>query len=210
MVCRGYLQFVSGEEHLWSEFIYYMEKTEDGFAMSNDQERRAPSVCRSMYMCMEEIDRERAQSGWNPYAGEEEPDKKPSWLPQEILNTGTKQARLNAVPRFQVPDREALMQQEQEFEQDLQRLQSLYPKSAVLLLPYIEEACEKMEYDGSQMYLIYPPAEEPVRDEMLIMQSCENVRKPGENRTEDMIRCMLLQEMYRRRCRHTRCRRGFM
>lgn len=88
-----------------------------------------------------------------------------------------------------------------------------------------------MEYDGSQMYLIYPdremlnrivagiyeavrdllpPAEEPVRDEMLIMQSCENVRKPGENRTEDMIRCMLLQEMYRRRCRHTRCRRGFM
>ena len=76
MVCRGYLQFVSGEEHLWSEFIYYMEKTEDGFAMSNDQERRAPSVCRSMYMCMEEIDRERAQSGWNPYAGEEEPDKK--------------------------------------------------------------------------------------------------------------------------------------
>ena len=31
------------------------------------------------------------QSGWNPYAGEEEPDKKPSWLPQEILNTGTKQ-----------------------------------------------------------------------------------------------------------------------
>ena len=28
--------------------------------------------------------------GWNPYAGEEEPDKKPSWLPQEILNTGTK------------------------------------------------------------------------------------------------------------------------
>ena len=153
--------------------------------MSNDQERRTPSVCRSMYMCMEEIDRERAQSGWNPYAGEEEPDKKPSWLPQEILNTGTKQARLNAVPRFQVPDREALMQQEQEFEQDLQRLQSLYPKSAVLLLPYIEEACEKMEYDGSQMYLIYPdremlnrivagiyeavrdllpPAEEPVRD----------------------------------------------
>lgn len=231
MVCRGYSRFVSGEEHLWSEFIYYMEKTEDGFAMSNDQERRAPSVCRSMYMCMEEIDRERAQSGWNPYAGEEEPDKKPSWLPQEILNTGTKQARLNAVPRFQVPDREALMQQEQEFEQDLQRLQSLYPKSAVLLLPYIEEACEKMEYDGSQMYLIYPdremlnrivagiyeavrdllpPAEEPVRDEMLIMQSCESVRKPGENRVEDMIRCMLLQEMYRRRCRHARCRRGFM
>ena len=130
-----------------------------------------------------------------------------------------------------MPDREALMQQEQEFEQDLQRLQSLYPKSAVLLLPYIEEACEKMEYDGSQMYLIYPdremlnrivagiyeavrdllpPAEEPVRDEMLIMQSCESVRKPGENRTEDMIRCMLLQEMYRRRCRHARCRRGFM
>ena len=88
-----------------------------------------------------------------------------------------------------------------------------------------------MEYDGSQMYLIYPdremlnrivaeiyeavrdllpPAEEPVRDEMLIMQSCENVRKLGENQAEDMIRCMLLQEMYRRRCRYARCRRGFM
>lgn len=83
-------------------------------------ERRAPSVCRSMiYVYGMKIVRERAQSGWNPYAGEEEPDKKPSWLPQKILNTGTKQARLNTVPRFQVPDREALMQQEQEFEQDL-------------------------------------------------------------------------------------------
>lgn len=208
-----------------------MEKTEDGFAMGKDQERRGPRVCRSMYMRMEEIDRERVESGWNPYAGEEEPDKKPSWMPQETLNTGTEQASSNTVPRFQVPDREALMQQEQEFERDLQRLQSLYPKSVVLLLPYIEEACEKMEYDGSQMYLIYPdremlnrivaeiyeavrdlfpPAEEPKRDEMLAMQSCDRCRKPGENWVEDMIRLMLLQEMHRRRCRHTRCGRGFL
>ena len=171
--------------------------------MSNDQERRAPSVCRSMYMCMEEIDRERAQSGGIHMQERRSRIKSPRGCRRKFLNTGTKQARLNAVPRFQVPDREALMQQEQEFEQDLQRLQSLYPKSAVLLLPYIEEACEKMEYDGSQMYLIYPdremlnrivagiyeavrdllpPAEEPVRDEMLIMQSCERRPKPGRNR----------------------------
>ena len=57
---------------------------------------------------------------------------------------------------------------------------------------------------------LFPPVEEPVRDELLIMQSCEDVRKPGENWVEDMIRCMLLQEMYRRRCRYARCRRGFV
>lgn len=219
------------KEHLRPEFIYYMEKTEDGFAMSKNQERRAPRVCRSMYMQMEEIDRERAESGWNPYAGEEEKDQKPSWLPQATLNTGTEQASAgpNAVSRFRVPDQEAVMQQEQEFEQDLQRLQSLYPEPAVLLLPYVEEECEKMEYDGSQMYLTYPdremlnqmvariyeavcgqfpPAEEPKRDEMLAMLSCGHFRKPGENWAEDMIRLMLLQEMHRRRCRKKRCGRG--
>lgn len=290
--------------------------------MSKDQERRAPRVCRSMYMQMEEIDRERAESGWNPYVGEEEPvaqelqvrslayeveaeakplsqhigseapthaaagatsatmseqmpqnmplvyddtdwggaaegqnlsqnndqkdaraemtrpekespdsESRPAWLPQETLNTGTEQASPNAVPRFQMPDREMTMQQEQEFERDLQRLQTLYPDSAVLLLPYVEEECEKMEYDTSQMYLLYPdremlnqivariygavreqfpPMEEQKRDEMLAMQSCKNCQKPGENWAEDMIRLMLLQEMHRRRCRRARCGRGFL
>ena len=309
--------------------------------MSKDQEQRAPRVCRSMYMQMEEIDRERTESGWNPYAGEEEPlsrrsvpgrdvqalaqrtemqkkplsqriepeveslsqrsvpepevrqlpkqnrdpsaamptnqmpqnmplvydetdwggeadgqsppqndvqkddrtemtrtenempdsGSKPAWLPQESLNTGTEQASPNTVLRFQMPDREAVMRQEQEFEQDLRRLQSLYPKSAAMVLPYVEEACEKMEYDGSQMYLIYPdremmnqsvaqiyeavrdrfpPAEEPKRDEMLAMQSCESCQKPGEDWAEDMIRLMLLQEMHRRRCRKARCGQGFL
>lgn len=317
--------------------------------MSNDREQRGLRVCRSMYMCMEEIDRERAESGWNPYEGEEEPvtqnaqplpqrieseveplsqrsasgqnvqplsqhmepeagqevrqlsqntepeasphaatrmtsapmpanqmpqnmplvydetdwseaadgqnlpqndakkddrteitrpknempdsGSRPAWLPQESLNTGTEQATPDTVPRFQMPDREAGMRQEQEFERDLQRLQSLYPESAILLLPYIEEECEKMEYEGSQMYLIYPdreilnqivariyeavreqfpPAEEPKRDEMLSMQSCESCQKPGEDWAEDMIRLMLLQEMHRRRCRKARCGRGVL
>lgn len=119
------------------------------------------------------------------------------------------------------------MEAAMESERDLRMLQSMFPQTAKMLLPHIEEACDKMEYEGSMMYDQYPDAEtvrriqesilakvadqfpqqqEEAPDEMLMMQVPGGRR--GQNWPNDLIRVLLLQEMHHRRCRHRGCR-GF-
>ncbi len=45
---------------------------------------------------------------------------------------------------------------EMQTERDFRMLQSMYPDAAKELLPYIEEECDRMEYDGSAMFDEYP------------------------------------------------------
>lgn len=252
-----------------------------------------PRVCRGMYMRAEEIDRERAMSGWNPYVGEEEPMERtageqmpqpmpltrseedawsrqpspseagpnqrmasPGWAQmandgrmmdgrwegssgsmagngamtesRSMAGNGAMAENAAMAGRACAMEREQAMSEEQAMEQDLRRLQTMYPEAAKRLLPYVEDACDKLEYAGSEMYMehpdqeavlrlgetIYeqvkeqfPPMSEPEPDEVLSMQFERNRRRPGQNWVQDMIRVMLLQEMHRRRCRYGRCRR---
>ena len=39
---------------------------------------------------------------------------------------------------------------------DYDYMKSIYPDAAKRVLPYIEEECDRMEYDGSMMYDEYP------------------------------------------------------
>ncbi len=39
---------------------------------------------------------------------------------------------------------------------DLDYMKSLYPAAAKRLIPYIEEECDRLEYEGSMMYDEYP------------------------------------------------------
>lgn len=132
-------------------------------------------------------------------------------------------------PIFRGPDYETVMEEQRNVERDLRMLQSMYPEAAKILLPYIEEMCDKMEYEGSMMFDRFPDQttlyrmqdeildqvreqfpnenmqEEP--DEVLSMQYQRRRRNPpGKNWLEDMVRVMLLQEMHHRRCRHRNCR----
>ena len=98
-----------------------------------------------------------------------------------------------------------------------------------MLLPEIEDVCDRMEYEGSMMFDRFPdqttvyrmqdeiyqkvrekfPVEEApeMPEEVLSMQYQGRRRNPpGKNWLEDMIRVMLLQEMHHRRCRHRNCR----
>lgn len=124
-----------------------------------------------------------------------------------------------------------VLEDEQRMEQELRRLQSMYPQAARDILPLIEEACDKMEYEGSMMFderpdqsrvlrisdeiygqisQMYPGQPEPQRDEVLSMQYQERRRRPPEgNFLKDLVQVMLIQEMHRRRCRHHRCRRMY-
>ena len=130
---------------------------------------------------------------------------------------------------------------EMEYEKDIERMKDLYPKEAKRILEYVEDECDKMEYEGSLMFDEYP---DRLMVEMVVnriydnMQSEDSVtteeysgkkdrRPPGpgmmpppppgpgmpppppprDDPMRSLIGVILNNEMYRRRCRHRRCRR---
>lgn len=212
-----------------------------------NQGRRKTPIARSVFMRAEEIDRERAMSGWNPYEGEEETEemhpgmqmpretRPQGWENEERYGMGNPTDNGQAPegqmqPYFQQPDFTQILEEQREEERDFRKLQSMYPEAAKILMPYIEEECDKLEYEGSAMFDEYPdrttvrriqervrdqvqeqfPQGETVQpDEMLSMQyQGRGGRRPGQNWLEDVIQVMLLHEMHHRRCRHRRCRRN--
>lgn len=133
-------------------------------------------------------------------------------------------------PFFLRPDFAQILEDQKMTEQDLRTLQSMYPQAARILLPYIEEECDKMEYEGSSMYAQYPDqttirniqdriynqvkdqfdVQEDAPDEMLSMQFDRNRRDPrGKNWLDNLVRVLLLQEMHHRRRRHRDMRRRY-
>lgn len=136
--------------------------------------------------------------------------------------------QLPQMPYYQMPGYPQILWQEMESERDMQKLKEMYPDAAKEILPYVEEECDKMEYDGSVMFDEYPDRvmmgrirnniydrvkdryelpEEGDKDEVLAMNR-ETRRRypPRKNWLGDMIDVLLFQEMHRRRCRHRNCR----
>ena len=184
-----------------------------------DHRNRQP--VKSSGMRAEEIDQERRMSGWNQYEGVEEP-----W----------EEYRMQMQPIFLQPDPAQDMKEQMEIEREWRSLQAMYPETAKMLLPMIEEECDKMEYEGSPMFDAYPDQttiwqiqariQKQAADSFPpeILQNLQNMqeeapevfsmqyqdgrrRRPGDNWMGDIVRVMLLQEMHHRRCRHNRCRR---
>lgn len=126
---------------------------------------------------------------------------------------------------------------EMEYEKDMERMKELYPREVKQILEYVEEECDKMEYEGSLMFDEYPDrlmlemvvnrilnrvteSDEP--EDMEDMEDMEaqqfrggthppGHRPPPRPRRRDfrreLIGVILNNEMFRRRCRHRRCRR---
>lgn len=107
-------------------------------------------------------------------------------------------------------------------------MKSLYPEISKELFPWIEDACDQMEYEGSLMYDEspdqnqirrltsriyeqvkdqYQPPEGEDKDEMLAMNQ-ETWRRypPDQNWLSDLIQTLLVDEMFRRRCRRRNSR----
>lgn len=178
-------------------------------------------ACNSYNRSVSEIDEERRRSGWNPYQGEEEDSADMEHAED------TRYMEDPAAGELLFPEDE--MAAAKAVERDLRMLQSMYPQAAKLLLPYVQEACDKMEYEGSLMYDEYPdqtmvrriqeaiyeetadqfpPQPQPEPDDMLMMQIPGNRQNPpGQNWVRDLIQVLLLQEMHHRRCRYRNCRR---
>ena len=60
------------------------------------------------------------------------------------------------MPYYQMPGYPQALWQEMESDKDMQKLKEMYPDAAKEILPYIEEECDKMEYEGSVMFDEYP------------------------------------------------------
>ena len=112
---------------------------------------------------------------------------------------------------------------------DFEYLKSMYPDVPKRLLPYVEEECDRMEYENSMVYDQYP---DKLQLKLMCGRICDNVcrherldisasdRSSGRKSDmgadieaqsiRDLVEVMLFQEIYRRRCDHRRrCRRLF-
>ena len=115
--------------------------------------------------------------------------------------------------------------QEREQEKDLQLMQSYYSRRAARIQEKVERECDRMEYDGSMMFDEYP-------DKFMMEHLCRKIEREIQSEDEknsqtqkepdtramerdrgdglrDLIGVLLFNEMFRRRCRHRRCRRFF-
>ncbi len=105
--------------------------------------------------------------------------------------------------------------EEAEYEKDCRRLQEMYPRDAKRVQALVSRECDKMEYEGSMMFDEYP-------DRFMLRLICRNIYRELQEAQEEelagmdrdnslfqLIEVMLMQEMYRRRCRYRRCRRWY-
>lgn len=124
---------------------------------------------------------------------------------------------------------------EMEYEKDMDRMKELYPGDVKQILEYVEDECDKMEYEGSLMFDEYP---DRLMLEMVVDRIYQRMSSSGEetdveaeqywggmqpaprtghrmppprsgqkDHLRNLIGVILNNEMYRRRCRHRRCRR---
>ena len=96
---------------------------------------------------------------------------------------------------------------EKETELDRENLINMYPAVARLIMVLIEDACDRLEYEGSPMF-----AELPDKENIRIIADkiYEKIKCNDNNETlRQLIEVMLCNEFYTRRCRYKRRRRLF-
>lgn len=92
---------------------------------------------------------------------------------------------------------------------DFEYMKSMYPGTAKRALPFVEEECDRMEYDGSMLYDEYP-------DKLQLRLMCSHIYEKMEDQEEnlgewlrELLEVMLYQEIYKRRCDHRKNKRKF-
>lgn len=112
---------------------------------------------------------------------------------------------------------------------DVDYMKSIYPMSAKKILPYVEEECDRMEYEGSMIYDEYPDRlllymmagriydrmkegekkeiAMEIEKEQVETQDLKRKKRDREETIMDLVQILLYQEIVQRRCRQRRnCR----
>lgn len=98
---------------------------------------------------------------------------------------------------------DSFLEESKIMEKEKERMFSYLPEEYRQMQKKVEDACDRMEYEGSRMYDEHP-------DGGMIRQMAKNIQKQltCEDGTcengryqEDLVCCFLCNEMFRRRCR---------
>ena len=118
------------------------------------------------------------------------------------------------VPYYMAYPMPLLFDDERIEQRDFEYMKSMYPEMARKLAPYVEEECDRMEYEGSMIYDEYP-------DQLQIHLMCGRIYdkvKKMEDVQEDakeknwlraLIQVLLFHELYQRRRHHRNMRKQF-
>ena len=93
---------------------------------------------------------------------------------------------------------------------DFEYMKSMYPDTAKRIRPYVEEECDRMEYENSMIYDQYP---DKLQLRLMCRRACENAAAHEEDLDRDQLwdltGVILCEELYRRRCGRRRRNRRF-
>ena len=101
---------------------------------------------------------------------------------------------------------ELVLIDEEELDQDREYLMKMYPAKARLIMVLIEDACDKLEYEGSPMFAEFPD-KDTIRG--IADKIYDKVKYKDDENLKHLIEVMLCNEFYLRRCRYKRRRRFF-
>ena len=108
--------------------------------------------------------------------------------------------------------RDDFYEQERYANQELRRFRANYPENAALVQNYVEDACDRMDYEGSRMYDEYPDRymlkkdSETMGVEAGFARRCQNLPKET---LDDLVEVLFYNEVYRRRLRRRRGKRFY-
>lgn len=117
---------------------------------------------------------------------------------------------------YKTAGRGRLYEQEAPVEQDKSLMRSYYPQESALAQAFVEDACDRLDYEGSFIYDEYP-------DKFSIERTCREICRQMQERTPveamarrrhhgnqdilgELVGALFCQEVHCRRCRRNRCR----
>lgn len=105
------------------------------------------------------------------------------------------------LPYYMMYPSRDLFDEERRNRRDYEYVRSMYPDLAKIMIPYVEEECDRFEYEESMMYDEYP---DKLQLRLMSRRIQEQVRKQeqgkwDDDRTRDLAEVLLYQEVLRRR-----------
>ena len=115
----------------------------------------------------------------------------------------------NKLPYYMAYPMPLVYDDERRERMDFEYMKSMYPDAAKKLLPYIEDECDRMEFEGSMIYDEYPDRwqmyklSQDILDRIRRQEEKENPDKeiPKEKWewASDLVQIILFYEVYKRR-----------
>lgn len=109
--------------------------------------------------------------------------------------------------RFRLMEPELQVVDEKELSEDREYLMKMYPARARIVMAVIEDECDRLEYEGSPMLVMYPDKQFVLG---LALKVCRRIGVADSDEDfRHMIEIMICDEFFVRRSRYKRRRKFF-